>query len=73
MCIRDSYIGLSRTAAMMWATIAGAALFFAINFGAGRPADNDVLWLGFEAYLVVRGVWLAINYMAKQRKLQEIS
>lgn len=67
------YIGLSRTAAMMWATIAGAALFFAINFGAGRPADNDVLWLGFEAYLVVRGVWLAINYMAKQRKLQEIS
>lgn len=67
------YIGLSRTGTMMWATIAGAALFFIINFGGGWLADNDILWLGFEAYLVVRGVWLAINYMTKQRKLQLFS
>lgn len=66
------YIGLARTGVMMWATIAGAALFFVINF-AGGCDDNSMLWLAFESYLVVRGVSLALNYRLNQQKLQEIS
>lgn len=66
------YIGLARTGVMMWATITGAALFFVINFVAGY-GDNDILWLAFELYLVVRGVSMAVNYVTKERKLQEIS
>lgn len=66
------YIGLARTGVMMWATITGTALFFVINFIAGY-GDNDILWLSFELYLVVRGVSMAVNYVTKERKLQEIS
>lgn len=66
------YIGLARTAVMMWATIAGASLFFIINLACGA-SSNSMLWLAFEVYLVVRGVSLALNYVINQRNLQEIS
>lgn len=57
------YVGLTRTSAMMWITLAGAGLFFILIYGLGSPADNNLLWLSFESYLLVRGLGLGILYL----------
>lgn len=56
------FVGLTRTRAMMWVTIAGAALFFIILFGSNIPHTNNLLWLSFESYLFVRGAALAVTF-----------
>ena len=56
------FVGLTRTRAMMWVTIAGAALFFTILFGSNIPHTNNLLWLSFESYLFVRGAALAVTF-----------
>ena len=56
------FVGLTRTRAMMWVTIAGAALFFTILFGSNIPYTNNLLWLSFESYLFVRGAALAVTF-----------
>jgi len=62
------YVGLTRTGAMMIATVVGAAAFFAVINAAGKGMDNDILWLAFELYLFLRGILLAIDFMLIERK-----
>ncbi|MDE6410654.1 MAG: MATE family efflux transporter, partial [Muribaculaceae bacterium] len=54
------FVGLTRTKAMMAVTLAGAALFFILLFGVNLPIDNNLLWLSFESYLLIRGGALAL-------------
>lgn len=68
------YIGMTATAAMLWVTLAGAALFFAIDFigwDAGGLTlslpDNDRLWSAFLSYLLVRGTGLAMLFRRESR------
>ncbi len=56
------FVGLTRTRAMMAVTIAGAALFFILLFASGISLNNNLLWLSFESYLLVRGLSLALIY-----------
>ncbi len=68
------YIGLGRTGVMMWSAIAGMALFYAITGVNGLKQDGTaVLWLAFEAYLVLRGVWLATFYAVDGKKMAKNS
>ena len=68
------YIGLGRTGVMMWSAIAGMALFYAITGVSGLKLDGTaVLWLAFEAYLVLRGAWLATFYAVDGKKMAKIS
>jgi MATE family multidrug resistance protein len=61
------YIGLTATRRMLWVTLSSALLFFAICFlhigGDNLFAlpDNDTLWVGFLAYLLLRGLLLGIG------------
>lgn len=56
------FVGLTRTKAMMVVTVAGAALFFILLFGLNLKINNNLLWLSFESYLMVRGAALAIIF-----------
>lgn len=68
------YIGLGRTGAMMWSALAGMALFYVITGVSGLKLDGTaVLWLAFEAYLVLRGAWLATFYAVDGKKMAKIS
>lgn len=68
------YIGLGRTGAMMWSAIAGMALFYVITGVSGLKQDGTaMLWLAFEAYLVLRGAWLATFYAVDGKKMAKIS
>ena len=68
------YIGLGRTGVMLWSAIAGMALFYAITGVSGLKLDGTaVLWLAFEAYLVLRGAWLATFYAVDGKKMAKIS
>lgn len=63
------YIGLTRTRMMLVSTMAGCCLFFIISFsGGGFPDNNRLLWTGFELYLLMRGVILALDYAYKVQK-----
>ncbi len=63
------YIGLTDTRRMLYATLLGAITFFAISCNTGHPThNNNILWLAFESYLIVRGLWLACNYFISKRK-----
>lgn len=62
------FIGLADTRRMLLATLLGAVTFFAISCSSGRPTtDNNLLWIAFEAYLLVRGLWLGSNYFFSKR------
>lgn len=68
------YIGLGRTGAMMWSALAGMALFYVITGVSGLKQDGTaMLWLAFEAYLVLRGAWLATFYAVDGKKMAKIS
>lgn len=68
------YIGLGRTGAMMWSALAGMAVFYVITGVNGLKQDGTaVLWLAFEAYLVLRGAWLATFYAVDGKKMAKIS
>ncbi len=68
------YIGLGRTGVMMWSALAGMALFYVITGVSGLKLDGTaVLWLAFEAYLVLRGAWLATFYAVDGKKMAKIS
>lgn len=68
------YIGLGRTGAMMWSALAGMTLFYVITGVSGLKQDGTaVLWLAFEAYLVLRGAWLATFYAVDGKKMAKIS
>lgn len=68
------YIGLGRTGAMMWSALAGMALFYVITGMSGLKQDGTaLLWLAFEAYLVLRGAWLATFYAVDGKKMAKIS
>ena len=62
------FIGLAATRPLLWTTLAAALLYFALIFGArllSLPPDNTLLWLAFEAYLLLRGILLALDYARK--------
>lgn len=65
------FIGLARTKSLLASTLVASALFFAMTFvsagEAGMPS-NTLLWSAFEAYLLLRGVLLACEYVKLQRK-----
>lgn len=68
------YIGLGRTGVMMWSALAGMAVFYVITGVSGLKQDGTgVLWLAFEAYLVLRGAWLATFYAVDGKKVAKIS
>lgn len=68
------YIGLGRTGVMMWSALAGMALFYVITGVSGLKLDGTaVLWLAFEAYLVLRGAWLATFYAVDGKKMAKNS
>ncbi len=66
------FVGLTRTGAMMWATIAGAALFFIVLHGLGAMPDNTLLWISFETYLLIRGMGLGGLYALGNIKTKEL-
>lgn len=60
------YIGVTETGKMMFSTLFGGIIFFFIvfvNFGDdGLKIDvvnNNLIWIGFLSYLLIRGVYLA--------------
>lgn len=68
------YIGLGRTGVMMWSALAGMAVFYVITGVSGLKQDGTaMLWLAFEAYLVLRGAWLATFYAVDGKKMAKIS
>lgn len=60
------FVGMTRTKAMMVVTMAGASIFFILLFCLDIKINNNLLWLGFESYLFVRGGALAIVYAVKR-------
>lgn len=63
------FVGLTRTNVMMWVTFAGAVVFFLLQFGLRLPPSNNLLWLGFESYLLIRGLSLALSFRKTLRSL----
>ena len=63
------FVGLTRTKAMMAVTLAGAALFFILLFGVNLPIDNNLLWLSFESYLLIRGGALALIFKFSSKNI----
>lgn len=61
------FIGMTRTMPLLWCTLIASAAFFVISFAAGLPS-NPLLWTGFEAYLLLRGALLGMEYLKIQRK-----
>lgn len=58
------FIGLTRTRMMLGSTMLGAVAFFAISCFNGQPTSNNlILWTAFEAYLLMRGIILGMNYV----------
>lgn len=54
------YIGLTATRLMLLAAAGSATIFFAVAcIPYGQPADNNILWTAFMAYLTARGAILA--------------
>lgn len=62
------FIGLTKTGAMMWVTIAGAGVFFIMTFLGEYEMTNARLWTAFELYLVLRGGLLALDFLLIERK-----
>lgn len=65
------FIGMARTRPLLEVTLAATALFIAvliIGSGSTLMSPNNILWLAFEAYLMLRGVLLAVRYLILQRK-----
>lgn len=65
------YIGLARTRPLLVTTLVAALAFFAtVTLGTshGNVPTNGLLWLGFELYLLLRGVLLGVSYLKIQRK-----
>ncbi|MCM1369948.1 MAG: MATE family efflux transporter [Candidatus Amulumruptor caecigallinarius] len=58
------FIGLTRTRMLFLTTLLAAAIFFAITlpFDIKGGFNNNILWLAFECYLLIRGLSLAICY-----------
>lgn len=58
------YIGLTATRLMFIATAIGAAVFFGFNLLVPQSADpvkaNNILWISFLSYLLIRGAGLAL-------------
>lgn len=64
------FIGLARTRRLLVTTLIAAAAFFVIVFlvpGAGILPSDNLLWLAFETYLLLRGTLLALGYVKLQR------
>ena len=65
------FIGLARTRLLLVTTLVAALAFFAtvtLGPGYGNVPTNGLLWLGFELYLLLRGVLLGVSYLKIQRK-----
>ncbi len=54
------FIGMTRTGAMLAATLTGVAVFAAILLWHSAELTNDRLWAAFEIYLLIRGGYLLI-------------
>lgn len=64
------FIGLARTRRLLVTTLIAAAAFFVIVFivpGSGNLPSDNLLWLAFETYLLLRGTLLALGYVKLQR------
>lgn len=65
------FIGLTRTGWLFLTTLAAAIIFFCIAwfpFISNQTVTNSGLWLGFETYLLVRGLSLYLVYRLFLRK-----
>ncbi len=61
------FVGLTRTRDMLLSTLLGCVAFFLIAFvrtGGVSIPDNRMLWTAFEAYLLIRGLYLSARYAA---------
>lgn len=65
------FIGLARMWTLLWTTMAATAVFFAVALCGASPGaegGNAMLWLGFEAYLFMRGLLLGLEYLKIRNK-----
>lgn len=65
------FIGLTATRIMLIVTAVASMVFFAVNFflpSVGAEDSVERLWIGFEAYLFIRGAALALSYRRAERK-----
>ncbi len=61
------FVGLTRTRDMLLSTLLGCVAFFLIAFvrtGGVSIPGNRMLWTAFEAYLLIRGLYLSARYAA---------
>ena len=50
------FIGMTYTRGMLFATVGGAAVFFATYLYTKEFLGNDALWMAFLSYLFTRGI-----------------
>ena len=56
------FIGMTRASAMLLSCFVGAAAFFALYFSLFASLGNDALWYALLAYLLLRGLLLAVVF-----------
>ena len=63
------FIGLTRIGPMLRGTLLATALFFAISYSGGTTPHNfTLIWVAFETYLLVRGIYLALSWLRNNGK-----
>lgn len=68
------YVGITRTAEMMFSTMGGMILFFAINLLlllCHLPLTSLALWLSFLVFLLTRGLVLALRLKSATSALRQ--
>ncbi len=63
------FIGLTRIGPMLRGTLIATAVFFAITYFGGTTIENfTLIWVAFETYLLIRGIYLAISWLRNNTK-----
>lgn len=65
------FIGITHTRSMLLSMLVATALFFSLYLLFFPRLHNHGLWLAFVAYLLVRGIVLALIYRNRSRRWQE--
>lgn len=60
------YVGITQAGAMLQATLTAALVFFAVTCHDGHVTDSfTLLWMAFDLYLLIRGLYLAVCFRKK--------
>ncbi len=60
------YVGITQAGAMLRATLTSALVFFAVTCHDGHVTDSfTLLWMAFDLYLLIRGLYLAVCFRKK--------